>query len=159
MRVVGIDLAGKEKNPTGFCILTEKGAETMVFYYDRDIVEETEKANPDVVAIDAPFTFAPDSYFREGERLLMEMGFRPLSPNFPNMKPLVIRARRLLKLLGRYKVIEVFPQASQKILGLAREKGASKDRFDALVCALTGKYYLEGKYIELGKEKIVIPKP
>lgn len=158
MKVVGIDLAGKEKNPTGFCLLTENRTETKIFYYDKDILDEIERIKPNLIAIDAPFTFASDGYFRDCDKLLREMGFKPLSPNFPNMKPLVLRARKLIKALKGYRVIEVFPQASKQIIGLSMERYANEHKFDALVCAITGKYYLEGKYMELGKERVIIPK-
>ena len=37
MKVVGIDLAGKPKNPTGFCVLTDNFTETKLVYSDEDI--------------------------------------------------------------------------------------------------------------------------
>lgn len=162
MKIIGLDLAGKEKNPTGFCVLIEEcgkvKTETKVFYYDKDILDEIKKENPDLIAVDAPFTFPGEGYFREGDKLLMERGFKPLSPRFPNMMELVRRARRFLKVLSGYDIIEVFPQASAKILGMEWNKKESKDKFDALAAAMTGMYYLKGKYEALGKEKIIIPK-
>jgi hypothetical protein len=162
MKVIGLDLAGKEKNPTGFCVLTEEGGklstEAKVFYYDKDILDEIRKEKPDLIAIDAPFTFPGDGYFREGDKLLMERGFRPLSPRFPNVMELVRRARGFLKALPEYKTIEVFTQASARILGMEWSRKESKDKFDALAAAITGRYFMQGKYEALGKEKIIIPK-
>jgi predicted nuclease with RNAse H fold len=161
-KIIGIDLAGKETNPTGFCVLTEDASgiktDVKVFYYDKDIIEGVKKENPDLIAIDAPFGFPEEGYFRESDKLLMEMGFKPLSPKFPNMGILVNRARNLIRSLEGYIIIEVFPQATKKILGIEKERGVSKDKFDAMLCALTGKYYLEGKYEAVGPEKIIIPK-
>jgi len=162
MKAIGIDLAGKEANPTGFCVLEEDGntQATSIFYYDRDIIAEIRKENPDVVAIDAPFTFPGEGPFREGDSLLAERGFRPLSPNFPHMQELVRRVRSLMHSLPGVRMIEVFSQASSKALGKSWDGKGSKDAFDAWLAALTGMRYLQGRYEELGrKEKIVVPKP
>lgn len=162
MKVIGIDLAGLEKNPTGFCILTEKGSEAKTLFSDSKILKEIEKveAKPDVIAIDAPFSFPKKGYYRNGDKLLQQEGFKCLSPRFPGMRPLVIRAMKLVRELRSrdFKVIEVFPRATERILGMSKEEKANEHEYDALLCALTGKYFLEGKYRSLGKEKIVIPK-
>lgn len=159
MKVIGIDLAGLEKNPSGFCILTGKGSEAKILYYDSDIIKEIEREDPDVIAIDAPFSFPDEGYFRDGDFLLKKEGHSPLSPKFPGMQPLVKRAIKLVRILRekRHVVIEVFPRATENILSLSRERGVNKDQYDALLCALTGKHYLEGKFKVLGKEKIIIP--
>jgi predicted nuclease with RNAse H fold len=77
---------------------------------------------------------------------------------FPGMKPLVKRAIRLVKRFKDrgHKVIEVFPRASEHILGLERSKRANEHVYDALLCALTGLAYLRGEYEDL--EGIIIPK-
>jgi predicted nuclease with RNAse H fold len=69
-----------------------------------------------------------------------------------------IKLASKLRELG-YKCIEVFPRATEKILGLKKERRVNKDKYDALLCALTGKYYLNGKYEAVGDEEgqIVIP--
>lgn len=171
MKVIGLDLAGKEKNPTGFCSLVLKESEgegefkignkeSKVLYYDKDILKEIKKQKPELVAIDAPFTFPGEGYFREGDKLLKERGFKPLSPRFPHMQKLVRRARKYLKQLEKLEIetIEVFPQATKEILRMKRKEGTNEHKFDAKACALTGKYYLEGKFEALGKEEIIIPK-
>ncbi len=69
-----------------------------------------------------------------------------------------IKLASVFRRLG-FKVIEVFPRATERVLGLKKEKRVNKDKYDALLCALTGKYYLLGKYELIGDEKegIVIP--
>lgn len=159
MKVIGIDPAGKPENPTGFCILTEKGSKAKTIFSDREILKEIEKTRPDIIAIDAPFSFPEGSYYREGDIKLRERGFPCLSPMFPGMKPLVRRAIKLVGILReRYRVIEVFPRATEKILGLEKERKANPHHYDALLCALTGKYYLRGEFESLGREGIIIPK-
>jgi len=75
------------------------------------------------------------------------------------------------------KVIESYPGGAQDILGIPiKNKGvdllitglsnfgilgnASHDEFDAITCALLGRFFLEGKYEALGKEQegfLIIP--
>ncbi len=157
--VVGIDLAGKEENPTGFCVLRVTGAKTKKVFSDKEILEEITKAKPQVVAIDAPLWLPPEGVaWRICELLLMKRGFRPLSLLLPSMRLLALRAKNLAQNIRKMgiDVIEVFAAASEKILGLEKEKRKSKDEYDALLCALTAKAYLQGNYENLGG--IVLPK-
>ena len=167
MRVVGIDLAGLETNETGFCILDfgEGGKDRVQvkrLLYDREILDEVERLNGeqrvDVVAIDAPFSWPEQGYFRRGDLMLKNRGFAPLSPMFPGMKPLTRRGKMLSEILRKrdLRVIEVFSKASEKILGLDKTRAANKDEYDALVCALTGKAFLQGNFEDL--DGIIIPK-
>ncbi|RLJ07257.1 MAG: hypothetical protein DRP12_02595 [Candidatus Aenigmatarchaeota archaeon] len=156
MKVIGIDLAGKPKNPTGVYILN-KEKRGLVLYTDEEILEVVRRENPDLIAIDAPFQMPKSGWWRDSDLALKKAGFRPLSPKFPGMQPLVRRAERLLKLLKPYRVIEVFPRATEKILGLQKAERANQHIYDAMLCALTGKAYLEGKYRALGKQRIIIP--
>lgn len=158
MKVVGIDLAGKTENPTGFCILTEDGAETKLLYSDLEILREVESTDPKCIAIDAPFWLPKTGAWRSSEEKLLRRGFQPLSPNLPTMRLLTLRAAHLVKVLleRKYKVIEVFSQASEKVLGLSKEPRKNKDEYDALICALTAKAYLEGRYEDV--DGIILPK-
>ncbi|MBI4020247.1 MAG: DUF429 domain-containing protein [Candidatus Aenigmarchaeota archaeon] len=158
MKVIGLDLAGKDKNPTGFCVLTKEGTKAKLLHSDNEILYEIEKVKPDIICIDAPLSFPEEGHFRDGDVQLRKLGYNPLSPTFPGMQPLVRRAMMLVNVLRKkYHVVEVFPHATESILGVERNKTADKDRYDALLCALTGKYYLEGKFREVGKEKIILP--
>lgn len=162
MRVVGIDLAGKSENPTGFCILTDEGTDSKEVYSDLDILKEIENAKPDIIAIDAPFWIQKMGDriipWRRSEELLLKRGFRPISIALPSMTMLARRAIHLVSVLRqrRYNVIEVFPQATEKILGLSKAEKKSEHEYDALLCALTAKAYLENKYENL--DGIIIPK-
>ncbi len=166
VKICGLDLAGKDKNETGFCLIEKnkhKKITTKILHTNEEILNEIEKAKPDLIAIDAPFDFPKDSYYRKSDILLREHGVQPLSPLFRGMKPLVERAKILVKILrdsegggGSYEVIEVFSKASERIMGLERDKKANKDEYDAVLCALTGEKYLEGNYENL--DGIIIPK-
>ncbi len=155
MKVIGIDLAGKDKNPTGFCIMINGKTEVRLLHSNEEILKVVDEIEPDVIAVDAPFSFPEDGYYRDSDNKLQEEGFKPLSPRFPGMQPLVERAMKLVpELRKNYRVIEVFPRATEKILGLEEKK---THEYDALLCALTGKYYYEGKFRAIGKEEIVVP--
>ena len=54
--VVGIDLAGSPKRPTGICVLRNLMAETHVLFSDEDILGFVKEARPTLVSIDAPLS-------------------------------------------------------------------------------------------------------
>jgi predicted nuclease with RNAse H fold len=158
-----LDLAGKPENPTGFCVLTDAGTETRLLHTDEEIVREIDNVKPDVIAIDAPFWLPRQSFgrmapWRNCEQLLIKRGFRPLSPMMPTMQQLAERAMKLTRELRAkgYNVFETFPRAAEQVLGLSKEPRRNQDEYDALLCALTGKAFLEGRYENL--DGIVIPK-
>jgi len=171
MPVVGIDLAGKKSNPTGLCILDDKIAIETV-YTDKEIVERIYQYRADkcIVAIDAPLMNRETIKVRLADRLLRKYGALP--PTMKGMRSLVLRASNIVQEIEDrgYRVIEVFPTASAKILGVydrdyrivAGKLGIdvnSKHELDAYLCALTGKLFLEGKAMTVGNEEgmIVIP--
>src|SRR3990170_4324118 len=109
MKVVGIDLAGKFENPTGFCSMTDEKTETKLLHSDEEIISELDIIKPDCVAIDAPFWLPRFGAWRPSGEKLLSRGFRPLSPLLPNMRILVLRASHLVRFLREkgYNVIEV----------------------------------------------------
>lgn len=166
--VVGIDLAGKPKNPTGFCMLRFVGdseeTKVLLCYEDEEIISRTGAYSPRVICIDAPLSFPKEEeWYRACDLELIRRGIRVLSPKLPAMRLLTQRGMRLAKIFREkgYEVIEVFPRATERILGLSKGPRINQDKYDALLCAITGKYYLMGKFEVIGDEegKIVIPKP
>ncbi len=181
-RVVGIDLAGSEKNDTGFCLLVGGGAEkkvnTALLKGDADILLQCRLANPDLVAIDAPLTRANNGYMRLADEELKQYGALP--QNLRGMACLVDRGVKLgAELRKEFKVIEVCNNATAKILGIY-DKGDSamqkrlaamlegdlksrmlkRDELDAICAALAGFLHAQGKAAEVGDEegKIAVPK-
>lgn len=141
MRVVGIDLAGSEKQITGFCLLDEKlNCKTRALYTDVEIVGETLKAKPNVVSIDAPLCLpkgrksleqrgAPHLRLCDRELLRMKIKFFPLT--LGPMRMLTKRGIMLKNIFGksRLTVIESFPGSVQDILGIPRkQEGVEKLR-------------------------------
>ncbi len=158
MKVVGIDLAGKQENDTGFCLLDGSDVVTRVLKSDVEIVEVVRGTEPDVVAVDAPFSFPDEGMYRDCDKELKDMGYEVLSPNYPGMKVLVQRAKALigkLKGLGEFDIIEVFPRAAEKNLPVKRTNSMTEDEYDAFLCALTGRKYMKDEYMDL--DGIVIP--
>jgi predicted nuclease with RNAse H fold len=158
MKVVGIDLAGKSKNPSGFCFLIESRAQTKLLYSDLEILREIESVKPKCIAIDAPFWLPKVGAWRPCDEKLLKKGYKPLSPILPTMRLLTLRAFHLVRVLKerKYNLIEVFPRATEIILGLSKEPRKNEHEYDALLCALTAKAYLEGRYEDL--DGIIIPK-
>jgi len=139
MKVVGIDLAGVETKPTGFCILDEKlNAEACVVFKDREIVQKVLEINPKVVAIDAPLALPKgrksleqrvNIHLRECDRQLLKMGIKFFPITLGPMRKLTKRGIKLRKILEKrgLKVVETYPGAAQDILKIPRkQKGIEK---------------------------------
>ncbi|MEM7822789.1 MAG: hypothetical protein QW703_00890, partial [Candidatus Aenigmatarchaeota archaeon] len=122
----------------------------IILYTNREILSLVKEEKPDLIAIDAPFGFPKRGWWRDSDVALIKAGFRPLSPKLPSMQPLVRRVMKLLQSLKGYKVIEVFPRATEKVLKLKKPAKMNQHVYDAMLCALTGKYYLEGRYKAIG---------
>jgi predicted nuclease with RNAse H fold len=192
MKILGIDLAGSEKRKTGICILDEKLIANSFFVFsDKEILDLIEKEKPDLIAIDAPLSLPKGRkslkrkskiHFRECDRELWKLGIKFFPITLGPMRKLTERGIRLKKILEKkYKVIEVYPGATQDILKIPRkQKGLRKlkrglerlgikilkknpngDELDAITSAFTGFLYLKGKYVAIGDEKegqIILPK-
>jgi len=191
MRVIGIDLAGSKNRNTGICVMNEElEAKCFVVHEDKEILEIVEKFKPDLIAIDAPLSLPKGRslrkkekiHFRECDRKLLELGIKFFPITLGPMRMLTRRGIKLRKALERkgYKVIEVYPGATQDILKIARKSVSLKklregleklgikiekrklthDELDAITAAYTAFLHLRGKTLTLGNEEegtIVIP--
>jgi len=169
LKIVGIDLAGKTANPTGICIFNNDEILFRTLYSDEEILQFSSSLKPDIIAIDAPLIIG-EPRVRKADKILKRYGALP--PTWPSMKHLTQRGSRIATLLENYcKVIEVFPTATAKILGIYdqdyRETAKTleinvrnKHELDAYLCCITAKMFLEGKTVEVGDEKgkIIIPR-
>lgn len=111
---------------------------------------------------------------REVDRIAAAQGYRPFPALLPSMVKMTLRGIALREQLTSqgYPVVEVYPGMTQDILGIPR-KGAgidalrrglkrhgvrgiprarriSHDELDAVTCALTGLFYLEGRSETMG---------
>jgi len=191
MKILGIDLAGSEKRKTGICILNENlEAKCFCLFKDREILDLIEKEKPNLIAIDAPLSLPRGRkslkkkskiHFRECDKELWKLGIKFFPITLGPMRKLTERGIKLRKILEKkYKVIEVYPGATQDILKIPRkQKGIEKlkkgleklgikffkknlngDELDAVTCAFTGFLYLKGKFLALGNKKegqIILP--
>lgn len=169
LKVLGIDLAGKEQNPTGICRLQKDMVECSIIYSNKEIRKVSNDFKPSIIAVDAPLMDG-EPRVRKADQVLKTYGALP--PSMPGMKRLTQRASTLAEYLDRrYKVIEVFPTATAKILGVYHKdyrKTATcldvdvenKHEVDAYLCALTAQLFLQGNTFEVGDEEgtIVVPK-
>jgi predicted nuclease with RNAse H fold len=138
--IVGLDLAGVETRPTGFCLLTGMKAETSLVYLDKEIIDKTIRCNPKVVAIDAPLCLPPgrknieertNIHLRESDRELLKMGIKLFPITLGPMRKLTERGIRLKDKFESEKliVIEAYPGGAQDVLGIPRkQKGLEKLR-------------------------------
>jgi uncharacterized protein len=138
--IVGLDLAGVETRPTGFCLLKDLVAETCLFYTDKEIVAKIVTCNPRIVAIDAPLCLPPgrksieersNVHLRESDRALLKMGIKLFPITLGPMRKLTERGIHLKNVLEAQKltVIEAYPGGAQDVLGIPRkQKGVEKLR-------------------------------
>ena len=83
--VVGMDLAGSPKRPTGLCVLRDMTAETHVVFSDEDILNFVKDTQPTLIPIDAPLSLPKGrrtihdrsgEHLRECDRALLRRGIR-----------------------------------------------------------------------------------
>lgn len=131
--IVGLDLAGVESRPTGFCVLKELVADTCLVYSNEEIVRRTLESGPKVVAIDAPLGLPPGRksieqrtgvHLRECDKELLRRGIRFFPITLGPMRKLTQRGILLKKTLEHkhLKVIEVYPGGAQDVLGIPRKQ-------------------------------------
>ena len=190
--VAGIDLAGSERRPTGIAFLEGRrilGISSV--FTDEDIISEIRKYSPILIGIDAPLSlpkgrrtieFKDGPKFRECDRALYGLGIRFFPIVLGPMRMLTSRGIKLKNELVEmgFKVVEVYPGATQDILGIPRKsrgldalrsglkawvigdlEGLSGDELDAVTAALTVELYIEGRGEFIGDPEeglILIPK-
>ena len=133
MSILGLDLAGVESRPTGFCILKDMKAETSLAYTDEEILSKIRKINPLVVAIDAPLSLPPGrksleertgAHLRECDRELLKRDIKFFPVTLGPMRKLTERGISLKSVIEaeHVKVIEAYPGGAQDVLGIPRKK-------------------------------------
>ncbi len=134
MVVIGLDLAGVESRPTGFCILQDNlVVETRLIYTDEEAMKLILMYKPFVTAIDAPL-FLPKGrssledragpHLRVCDRILLNSGIRFFPITLGPMRKLTSRGMSLKMRLeaAGLEVIEVYPGGAQDALGIPRAK-------------------------------------
>jgi len=176
-KIVGIDLAAYERNPSGWALYTNNTIQWKTLFKNDELVAETIKTRPKLICIDAPLSLPMRGKLREVDRKLIKRNLHVLPPLIKSMKPLTYRGILFKKIFEEkgFNVIEVHPTSSLKVLNYPRKKhllirklaiigltlplSLSIHELDAIICALTGKFYLYGKYMKISASdgEIVLP--
>lgn len=133
MSIVGVDLAGVETRPTGFCKLTGMAALTCLLYTDLEILGKIREAEPALVAIDAPLSLPPGrksieertgAHLRECDRELLKRRIKFFPVTLGPMRKLTARGINLKRILQSegYSVVEAYPGGAQDVLGIPRKQ-------------------------------------
>ena len=150
MVIVGLDLAGVETRPTGFCLLDGMKAETSLVYTNEEVLKKTFDSKPQVVAIDAPLSLPlgrksiedrAGPHFRECDRELLKIGIKIFPITLGPMRKLTQRGIHLREILESkgFTVLEVYPGGAQDVLGIPRkQKGLEKLRIGLEKIGLKG---------------------
>jgi predicted nuclease with RNAse H fold len=133
MVVVGLDLAGVETRPTGFCRLDGMQAQTLDLYTDKEIIEKTLEANPEMIGIDAPLSLPEGRvsledrngpHLRPCDRELIKTGVKIFPMTLGPMRKLTKRGIMLRQVFEQkgFRVLEVYPGGAQDVFGIPRKQ-------------------------------------
>ncbi len=181
--IIGIDLAGKPENPTGWALWENKVVKTSLIYTDKEILEGITHNKPTIIAIDAPFGLPKRGILRKADKEMLRKGYRVFPPSLPAMRKLTLRAISLNKLIAEkgYRTIEVHPTSTRKALGIPLKdwgkiqtilvqiglegdlavRTLTSHEIDAITAALTAYLHVQNRTETIGDEQegyIVIPK-
>jgi predicted nuclease with RNAse H fold len=131
--VLGVDLAGVPKRPTGICLLERSVGRARLLYTDKEILEYARETHPHLIAIDAPLNLPPGrksmadrngAHYRPCDIELRRRGI----PFFPiTLGPMRKLTERGIRLKGRlegagFRVVEIYPGGAQDIWKIPRAK-------------------------------------
>jgi predicted nuclease with RNAse H fold len=181
--IIGIDLAGKPENPSGWATWENKKVKTCLLYKDNQILEGITQNRPEIIAVDAPFSLPKRGILRKADREMIKNGYRVFPPTLPAMRKLTTRAVKLNKAIAEkgFKTIEIHPTSTRKALSMApkdwgkiqtvltqiglegdlKMRSLTPHEIDAVTAALTAYLYMRNQTEALGDEEegyIIIPK-
>ena len=162
LRVVGIDITGSEKRPSGWCYLDGKQVTTRVVRTDEELFKHTVSTRPHLVSIDSPLSLPPGRKLdRQGhvepveggeimrycERLLKKRGVNVYPALIQSMTQLTARGIRLASMFRKEGIptIESYPGAAQDIMNIPRKRAG----LDFLRAGLA-EFGLAGKFLDGG---------
>lgn len=131
--ILGIDLAGSPKRPTGICILRGDRVESKTVLGDDEILEIARSTNPILCPIDAPLSLPPGrksleernaEHLRPCDRELQKMGVRFFPITLGPMRMLTKRGLALKSVLNEMGIdtVEAFPGGAQDVWGIPRKQ-------------------------------------
>ena len=173
--IIGIDLAGFPKNPTGWAAWKKKEISVRQLYTDKEIIETTLNCQPILVTIDAPLSLPIKGLLRQTDREMYKRRYPVFPPLFRTMKKLTKRAIEIAKDFKKAgaRILEVHPASTRKALeipsknwdniqtiflqidlkGDLEKRMLTKHEIDAVTASLTGYLYLKGKTQLIGNER------
>ena len=133
LTVLGVDLGGVERRPTGICLLRGWTASTMLLFSDDEILDYARRVGPALVAIDAPLNLPPGrrsmadrngAHYRPCDIELRRLGIPFFPITLGPMRGLTERGIRLKNSLGAagFRAVEIYPGGAQDVWGLPRAK-------------------------------------
>jgi hypothetical protein len=135
--ILGLDLAGSPRRPTGYCILKGRRVEVGHLFDDAAIQTMVATVMPRVVAIDAPLglptgrcclldtcSCAGTTHFRVSDHELRRLRIPFFPITLGPMRQLTQRGMKLKKQLetSPIEVIETYPGAAQDLWGIPRQR-------------------------------------
>lgn len=181
--IIGIDLAGKPENPTGWALWENKCVKASLFYLDNEILEGVVCSKPAIIAVDAPFNLPKKGILRKADKEMIRKGYRVFPPSLPAMRKLTLRTMKINTLIAEkgYKTVEVHPTSTRKALNMPpkdwekiqtilksiglegdlRMRTLTPHEIDAITSALTAHLYMQNQTEALGDEEegyIIVPK-
>jgi predicted nuclease with RNAse H fold len=131
--ILGIDLAGSPKRPTGICILEGMAAETVSVLSDEQILDIAASVSPALCPIDAPLSLPPGrtsladrngEHLRPCDRELQKMGVRFFPITIGPMRMLTERGLALKEKLSGlgFDSVESYPGGAQDVWGIPRKQ-------------------------------------
>lgn len=132
-KIVGIDLAGSPRRPTGYCLIDGDQVFLKVLFTDDEIMEDLYSTGPELVAVDAPLSLPPGRptideqngvHFRPCDLELRKRGLKFFPVTIGPMRMLTERGIKIKERLEKIgvRVIEIYPGGAQDIWGLPRAK-------------------------------------
>ena len=129
--VVGVDLAGSPRRPTGLCILRGMRARTQVGFADAEILDVIERVRPAIVPIDAPLSLPAGrktihdrsgEHMRPCDRELQKRGIRFFPVTLGPMRMLTERGLAIQAAIEEIgcRVVECYPGGAQDVWGIPR---------------------------------------
>ena len=130
--VLGIDLAGSPKRPTGVCLLRGERAQTDLAFSDAEVMGWVRACDADLIPIDAPLSLPPGrssihdrsgEHLRPCDRVLQQRGIRFFPITLGPMRMLTERGLNLkaqIEALG-HVAVECYPGAAQDTWGIPRQ--------------------------------------
>ena len=138
LKVIGIDLTGSEKRPSGWCLLSGHEAKTARINSDDELIALSIAAGPHLISIDSPLSLpsgricvedsdpgrAQFGIIRYCERVLKRRGVNVYPALLPSMQRLTARGIALAERFRKLglPVIESYPGAAQDIMRIPRKR-------------------------------------